>query len=99
MHARFEVAVTRQDARRDQVVRDDLLFDFWVERAGVSNTGRTSISDNIEAELIEIRLQSGLRQIIGNDARAWAERSLDLRFDAQSLLDGLLRQQARGQHD
>src|SRR5262245_5436899 len=99
MYAGLEVAVARQDARRDQVVGYDLLFDLRVERAGVADTARTSISDHIEAELVEIRLQSGLRQIIGNDARAGAERSLDLRLDAHSFLDSLLRQQSRGQHD
>src|SRR5262249_7227501 len=99
MYAGLEVAVARQDARRDQVVLRYDLFDLLVERAGVPDASGTPIADHAEAELIEIRQQTRLHKIIRNDARAGRERSLDLRLNAQAFLYGLLCQQPRGQHD
>src|SRR5262249_33241438 len=73
MHARLEVAVARQDARRDQVILRDDLFDLRIEWAGVPDACSATIADDIEPELIEIRLQTRLRQVIRNYSRAGAE--------------------------
>ena len=46
----------------------------------------------MESQLLEIRRQSGLRQIIGDDFRSRGERRLDPGRNRQSLLDCFLRQ-------
>src|ERR1700730_12370237 len=67
-------------------------------RSGISNARCAAIADKIEPELIEIRLQSGLGQIIGHDARPWRERSLYRRVDAHSAFDCFFREQTSRQH-
>ena len=95
MHARLEIAVAGQHGRGDQIVLDDGVLDRRGQRAGIADAGRAAVADEVEAELVEIRLQAGLVQIIGDDARAGRERGLDQRIDLQAALDGLLREQAR----
>ena len=56
VHPRFEIAVTRKHGRRDQIVIVDRLFDFRMERAGISDAGRAAVADEIEPELVEIFL-------------------------------------------
>ena len=82
MHARFEIAVAGKDRGRDEIVFVDRLLDLRMERPGVADAGRATVTDDVEAELIEIRLQSGLVRVIGDDARARRERSLHRRIDA-----------------
>ena len=52
-----------------------------MKRPGVADAGGAAVADDVEAELIEICLQPGLLQIIGDDARARRERSLHRRID------------------
>ena len=65
--------------------------------AGVADAGRAAVGRDVEAELFEVGQQAGLRQVLGDHARAGRERRLDVRLDRQPLLDGLLREQARGE--
>ncbi len=53
MHAAFEVAVARQHRRHHQVMILDGLFDIVVQRAGVTDTGRTAITHQVETQLVE----------------------------------------------
>ena len=69
-----------------------------MERPGIADAGGATVTDEIESELIEIFLQPGLVEIIGNDARTWRERSFHRRIDAQSTLDRFFREQTRGEH-
>ena len=70
-----------------------------MERAGVADAGRAAVADDVEPELVEIFLQAGLVQIIGDNARTRRERSLDRGIDRQAALDRLLREQTGGEHD
>ena len=98
MHARLEVAIAGEDADADEVVARDGFLDARIERAGVADAGRAAVADGVEAELVEVRLQSAALVVVGDDARAGRERGLDDARHAQPLLDRLLRQQARGEH-
>ena len=98
MHARFEISIAGKNRGRDQIVFVDRLLDLRMERAGVADAGRATVADEIESELIEIRLQSGLGEVIGDDARSRRERSLHRRIDRQSALDRFLREQTGGEH-
>ena len=69
-----------------------------MERPGVADASRATVADEIEAKLIEIFLQSGLIQIIGDHARSRRERSFHRRIDTQSALDRFLREQTGGEH-
>ena len=44
-----------------------------MERTGVADAGGAAVADGIEAELVEILLQTGFVQVIGHDARAGRE--------------------------
>ena len=66
VHPRFEVAVSGQNGGGHEIVVADGLLNFRMERAGVSDAGGATVADNIEAELIEVRLQAGLVQVIRN---------------------------------
>ena len=69
------------------------------QRAGIADARRATVADEVEAELVEIRLQAGLVQIIGDDARTGRERRLDGGVHAEAAFDGLLREQTGGEHD
>ncbi len=67
MNARFEIAIAGKHGCRDQIEFADRLFDLRMERPGVSDASRAPISDDVESELIEVRLQSGFLKVIGDD--------------------------------
>ena len=69
-----------------------------MERPGIADASRATVADDVEPELIEIRLQSGFLKIIGDDARARRERSFHGRIDRQAAFDRLFREQAGGEH-
>ena len=71
---------------------------FGCSGPGIADAGRATVADDVEAELVEICLQPGLVEIIGDDARARRERSFHGRIDAQSALDRFLREQTGGEH-
>ena len=98
VHARLEVAIPAQHRDADEVVLVDGILDQRVERAGVADARRAAISDGVEAEAVEIRLEARLLVVLGDHARARRERCLHDARNAQSLLHGFLREQARGEH-
>ena len=73
VNARLEIAVAGQHRRGDEIVFHDRVFDGWMQWAGIADTRCAAVADEIEAELVEIRLQTGLGQIIADDARAGRE--------------------------
>ena len=73
MHARFKVAIAGKHARSDQIMIVNNVFDSWIEWAGISNTRRATVADQIETELIQVRLQSRLLEILSDDPRARRE--------------------------
>ena len=58
VHARFEIAIAGKHAGRDQIMIGDDVFNRRIERPGISDAGRAAITHQIEAELIQIRLQA-----------------------------------------
>ena len=68
--AGFEVAVTREHRGGDEVAGLDGAFDVSVERAGVADTGRTTVADEVEAELVEVRRELRLVEVVSDDAGA-----------------------------
>ena len=73
MHSRLEISISRQHRRGDEVVFVDRLFNFRMQRSGISDAGRAAVTDQIEPELVEIFLQTGLVEIIGDNAGAGRE--------------------------
>src|SRR5437899_272201 len=69
-----------------------------MERPRIADASGAAVTDEIEPKLIEIFLQAGLVEIIGDHARAGRERSFYRRIDAQSALDRFFGEQARGKH-
>ena len=69
------------------------------QRAAVADAGRAAVADGVEADLFEVRVEAGLVEVVGDDARAGGEAGLDVRRDGEAFLDGLLGQQAGGDHD
>src|SRR5207248_1324435 len=74
------------------------FLDLGGKWTGIANAGSTTIPDKIEAELVEISLQSSFRQVIRNNSRPWSKRGFYCRIDAQTAFHRLLRQQTRRQH-
>ena len=99
MDPRLEIAVAGKHGGGDQVVFDDGVLDGRGQRAGVADARRAAVTDKIETKLVEIRLQAGLVQVIGDHPRARRQRRLDHRIDAEAAFDGLFRQQPGGEHD
>lgn len=67
MYAAFEVTVTGQNCGDRKIVIGDGRAHFVRKRAGVADTGCAAVAGNVEAELLEIRQQAGVLQVVGND--------------------------------
>ena len=98
MHARFEIPVPGKNRSRNQIVFVDRFLDVWMQRPGVADAGRAAVTDKIKPELIEIFLQPGFRQIIGDHARTRRERRFHCRIHVQSALDRLFCEQTGREH-
>ena len=61
------------------------------QRSGVADAGRAAIADEVEAERVEILLQAGLVEIVGDDLRARRERGFHPRLDVVRRLATALR--------
>ena len=66
--AGFEVAVTREHGSRYEVALLDGAFDVGVERAGITDAGRATVADEVEAELVEVARELDLVEVIGDHA-------------------------------
>ena len=98
VHARLEIAVAGEHAGGDEIVLRDRFLERGMQRAGVADAGRAAVADGLEAELVEVGLEAGLVEIIGDDARAGRERGLHGGIDRQAVLHGFLREQTGGEH-
>ena len=58
--ARFKIAVAGKHGGGDDVVFRHRLLDGRGQRAGVADAGGAAVADEVEAELVQIRLQAGL---------------------------------------
>ena len=95
----LEVAVAGEHRGDGQVVVVDRLGDLLRQRAGVADAGGAAVADEVEADLVEVRGQARLVEVVGDDLGARGEGGLDPRLAGQALLDGLLRDERGGDHD
>ena len=98
MNACLEVAVAREDSGGDKVVFDDGAFDLGCERAGVADAGRAAVADDLEAELVEVRLEVGGLEVILHNAGAGSERGLHGGIDAEAAAGGFFCEEAGADH-
>ena len=77
VHPRLEVAVARQHRGRHEIVLHHGVFDRRMQRARVANARGASVADRLESELVEIRRQTGLVEVVGHHPRAGRERGFD----------------------
>ena len=99
VHPAFEVAVARQHRGADEAVVVDSLGDAVRQRARVADAGGAAVADQVEAHGVQIGLQAGGGQIIGDHLRAGGQRGLDPGLDRQAQLLRLARHQAGGDQD
>ena len=76
MNAGFEIPVAGQHRTGDDAVVQDRRFQIRIDRPGGADTGAAAITGNVEAEPIEIMLQSGGLQILADDPGTRRERRL-----------------------
>src|SRR6476620_2640048 len=98
MHAGLKIPNSRKNRRCNQIVFVDRFLDVWMQRPRVANASRATVTDEIESELVEICLESGLFQVIGNNTRPGGERRFHARIDMQTALDCFFRQQSSRDH-
>ena len=75
------------------------VFDARIERAGVADAGRAAVADEVEAELVEIGLQPVFSRYSVTTREPGASEVFTDGLHCQAAFNGLLRQQAGGQHD
>src|SRR4029453_13215659 len=98
MHARFKIPISRKNRSCNQIVFVDRLLDVWMQRPRVADASRATVADEIESELVEICLESGLFQVIGKNARpGWGE-VFPPRIHPQTALNCFFRQQPSRNH-
>ena len=96
--AAFEVAVAAEYRRHHQFLALDRFRDGLGQRAAVSDAGRAAEPDQVESQLLEVRDQARLLQIVHHHLRARRQAGLHPGLALKSALDGLLGQQAGPQH-
>ena len=96
--AAFEVTVARQHRGHGEVFVVDGLGDLLRQRTGVADARGAAVSDEIEAQLLQVRPQAGLVVVVADHLGAGRHRGLDPRLGRQAFLDGVTGQQRRAQH-
>src|SRR5437763_1543816 len=98
MDARLEVAVTGEHRACDEVAVEDRLRDLLTQRPRVPDARCATVTDRLEAELVEERRQARLLVVLGDDTRPGCERGLDPRLPREPTLDRLLGDEPGGDH-
>ena len=99
MDTTFKVTVTGEHGPDGQIAFFNRLLDRIRQRTGVTNTGGTAVADQVKAQLVEIRRQARLREIIRYHFGSRGQRGFDPRLTLQPQGDGFFRQQTgRHQH-
>src|SRR5204863_9991708 len=91
MHTCFEVSIARKNRSGNDIAFADNLLDRGIEWSGVTDTGRAAIANQIKTQLIQVRLETGAFEILGDNSRPRRQRVLDLRIDTQSSFYSSLR--------
>ena len=98
VHPALEVAVAGEHRHRDEVVPAHRFGDRIRQRPGVADAGGAAVTDEIEAELVELLLEAGRLQVFGDDLASGRKRRLDPRLRLQAEPVGVARQKARRHH-
>ena len=98
MHATFKIAIATQHRRSNQVLLVNRGNHRIGQRPAIANTRRTAIPHRMKTQLLQIRRQTRLIEIIRHHARTRRQTRLHMRVNLQPLLHRLLRQQASGHH-
>jgi hypothetical protein len=96
--AALEIAITGKHRRGDEVVLLDRLRDRFRQWARIADAGGAAIAHEIEAELVEVLLQTGRLEIFGHHLAARGERGLDPRLDGEALLHRIAGEKAGADH-
>ena len=94
----LEVAVAREHRADDEVVLVDRLGDLLRQRPRVADAGRAAVADEVEAELVEVLVEPGALEVLGDHGRARRERGLHPRLALEPALDRLAGEQAGADH-
>ncbi len=95
----LEIAVAGEHRPGHQVALDDGVGDRLGQRPGIADAGGAAIADEIEAELIEILVEAGILQIVGDHLGARRQRGLHPGLHGEALLHRIARHQPCPQHD
>src|SRR5580693_1984408 len=89
--AAFEVAIAGEHGSDHQIFFIDRFRDFFRQRAGVADAGGASVTHDVEFQLLEIRCQAGVLEIITDYFRARRQRCFHPRRNGQAFFNRLLR--------
>ncbi len=92
MNSSLEISIAGKDRRGNQIVLDNGLLDVRMKRPGVPYARCATVSDDIEPELIQVRLQPGFGEIVSYYSRTRSHRRLYSRIDLQPSFYGFLRE-------
>ena len=96
--AALEVAVAGEHGGGDEVVVVDRFGDLRRQRAGVADAGGAAEADEVEAELVEIVLQAGLRRDSRRRPASRARARSSPTASREALRDRVAGEQAGGDH-
>ena len=68
VNAAFEIAITREHARADNVRACYGSRNFRFQRPGIADAGRAAVTDRVETECIEVVDESGFLEVVGYDS-------------------------------
>ena len=67
MHARLKISIPRKHRGCNQIEFVDRFLDIRMERSGVADAGGATVADEIKSQFIEVFLQPGFVEIVGNN--------------------------------
>ena len=94
----FKVAIPGEHGSNHQIFFFNGLRNFVWQRTGVADASRASVAHNMKLQLLQIRHQLSLLQIVAHHFRSRRQRGLHPRRHGHSFLDRFLRQQTSGHH-
>ena len=96
--AALEIAIAAQDRARHQVAILDRAGDRLVNRPAVADTGRASVTDQVEAQFLERLDQPRALEVLRDDLRAGREAGLHERLDREPARDRFFRENPGREH-
>lgn len=95
----LEVSVSGENRAGNEIGVSDGLVDLLRQGTGVTDAGHATVSSGSVTKLVQVLVDTGVLEVLGNNTRTGGKRSLNVGFSAQSSLNSVLGNQTGLKHN